>query len=258
MPLTHTIDSSELIDLLPDVVCAVGPDGTFIYISAACEKVFCYRRGEMQGRLMLDFVHPEDRQRTLDMAREVVAGKPLPYFENRYLRKDGSTAHIMWSARWSDRNQLRIAVARDLTERRRSEAVQATLYRISEAVHRAGDLDALYAEIHSSIGTLLPARNFLVALYDPLTQMLSFPYFVDEYDSPPAPLPLTADSLCSEVVRSGKPLRITPADQPALASRLQHAPGKDVVDWLGVPLRTEAGVLGALVVQSYAGGQRYS
>jgi diguanylate cyclase (GGDEF)-like protein len=60
------------------------------------------------------------------------------------------------------------------------------------------------------------------------------------------------------VLRSGKPLRITPADQPELASRLQHFPGKDVVDWLGVPLRTEAGVLGALVVQSYAGGQRYS
>ncbi len=258
MPLTHSIDYSELVDLLLDVVCAVGPDGTFIYVSAACEAVFGYPREEMLGRLMLDFVHPEDRQRTLEVARHVIAGQPLPHFENRYLRKDGSVAHIMWTARWSSRSQLRIAVARDITARKRAETLQTALYRISEAVHEARDLDALFADIHQTIGALLPARNFLVALHDPRSQMLSFPYFVDEYDAPPAPLPLAAGSLCGEVVRTGQPLLLTPENKEALAQRLQTYPGKDVVDWLGVPLRTEAGVLGALAVQSYSGTLRYS
>lgn len=115
MPINQALDLAELVDLLPDLVCAVGPDGTFFYVSAACEAILGYRREEMQGRLMLDFIHPDDRRRTLDAARAVIAGQPVRNFENRYLHKNGSAVHLLWRARWSERKQLRIAVARDIT-----------------------------------------------------------------------------------------------------------------------------------------------
>lgn len=258
MPLAQHIDFQELADLLLDIVCAVGAEGTFLYVSAACEQVLGYTREELQGRLMLDFVHPDDRQRTLDVARQVIAGQPLLNFENRYLRKDGRVAHLQWSARWSERNFMRIAVARDVSESKRSDAVQKALYRISEAVHEASDLPALYAEIHRCIGDLLPARNFLVALLDPADGHLHFPYFVDEFDAAPASLPLSTPSLCGEVIRRGEALLLTPDDRDALPAHLQVYPGHRVVDWLGVPLRTADGVLGALAVQSYAGDLRYT
>ena len=47
---------------------------------------------------------------------------PKPHFENRYVRKDGQVVHIMWSARWSEADQARIAVARDITELKRAES----------------------------------------------------------------------------------------------------------------------------------------
>jgi len=86
----------------------------------------------MIGQPMIDFVHPDDRARTLARVDNIYAGTKEPHFENRYVRKDGSTVHIMWSARWSPEAGVRVAVARDVTERKRAESMQAALYAVSE------------------------------------------------------------------------------------------------------------------------------
>jgi hypothetical protein len=66
---------------------------------------------------MIEFVHPDDRARTLQAVQRIEAGYLQRYFENRYVRKDGSVAHIMWSARLSDDKTHRVAVARDISAR---------------------------------------------------------------------------------------------------------------------------------------------
>ncbi|PTT71675.1 diguanylate cyclase, partial [Pseudomonas sp. HMWF007] len=157
---------ASFIDLLLDAVCAVDKQGRFVFVSAACERIFGYTPEELIGRQMIELVHPADRQRTLAAAHEIMGGDPKHNFENRYVRKDGSVAHILWSARWSEVDQLRIAVARDITERKQAESRQAALYAISEAAHVAEDLLALFKRIHLIIGEWLPALNFSVALYD--------------------------------------------------------------------------------------------
>ena len=53
------------MDLLLDAVCVVDRDGYFLFVSAASEQIFGYRPEEMIGRAMIDFVHPGDRERTL-------------------------------------------------------------------------------------------------------------------------------------------------------------------------------------------------
>ena len=93
---------ASYIDLLLDAVCAVDKQGRFVFVSAACERIFGYNADEMIGQMMIDMVHPADRQRTLDAAREIMGGEPKLNFENRYLRKDGRVVHILWSARWSE------------------------------------------------------------------------------------------------------------------------------------------------------------
>lgn len=70
------------------------------------------------GDLMLDFVHPEDRERTLQAIDRVMNGYLQRYFENRYIRKDGQVVYISWSATWSEDHQLRVGVARDITQRK--------------------------------------------------------------------------------------------------------------------------------------------
>lgn len=111
MPLRYL---SGALDLLPDVICAVDAEGHFVYVSGGCERIFGYPVGELIGRQMLELVHPEDRARTLQAVERIMAGEPQRHFENRYLRRDGGIVRVAWSASWSAREQVRIAVAREV------------------------------------------------------------------------------------------------------------------------------------------------
>src|SRR3546814_12471814 len=115
---------------------------------------------------MFDMMLAAGHKRTRQAVIDVRSGHPQLHFENRYIRKDGKIVHIMWAARWSSADQLRIGVARDITERKRAEAKQAMHYSISEAAHSATDLLTLVPGIHHAVGTLLLAETFSVALYD--------------------------------------------------------------------------------------------
>jgi hypothetical protein len=53
----------------------------------------------------------------LQAVDRIEAGYLQRDFENRYIRKDGSIVRIMWSARRSEKEQIRVAVARDITDR---------------------------------------------------------------------------------------------------------------------------------------------
>lgn len=249
---------TSFIDLLLDAICVVDAQGRFVFVSAACERIFGYTPDEMIGKAMIQMVVPEDRARTLQAAKEVMSGHLKPYFENRYTRKDGKIVHIMWSARWSEADQLRIAVARDITERKQSESMQTALYAISEAAHAAEDLFTLFQQIHQIIGGLLPALNFSVALYDATNDQLSFPYHIDEHDQAPEPHTPATDTLSAEVVRTGRALLLTPETLSVHPEHLRAVVGQDSLCWLGVPLNSPSGTIGALAVKSYVGGVRYT
>ena len=200
---TH-FQPTGFIDLLLDAVCAVDVDGRFVFVSAACERIFGYTPQELVGRSMIDLVAPADRKRTLVAAQRIMAGDPQLHFENRYVRKDGELVTIMWTARWSEKDRLRIAVARDVTARRHAESMQAALYAISEATHAAHGLPDLCERIHRIIDDLLPARNFSVGLQE--ADGLSFPYRSDEDEMQPAQFAAATATLYTHLLRTGQPL----------------------------------------------------
>jgi PAS domain S-box-containing protein len=146
----------------------------------------------------------------------------------------------------------------DVTERRRLALVNNATYRISDAAHSAPTLQELFGAIHRIVGELMPAANLYVALLDAETGMLSFPYHVDEVDPPPKPRP-PGRTLTEYVLRTGKPLLATPDVMKGLVSRGEvELSGSDSLDWLGAPLKTGGQAFGALVVQSYTEGVRYT
>ncbi len=107
---------NEYIDQLLEAICVVDKEGRFLQLSAGCERVFGYKNDELIGRSMLELLHPDDHEKTMVAVRDIMAGDYKVDFENRYIRKDGQVAHIQWSARWSPEHQVRIAVARDVTQ----------------------------------------------------------------------------------------------------------------------------------------------
>ena len=242
---------SEIMDLLVDAVCVVDMEGRFVYASAACERVFGYTAAELRGRNMIDLVYPEDRARTLQVTSEIMAGKLLTHFENRYVHKDGHIVHIMWSARWSQSRRVRLAVARDITQAKRAALKQSAIYQISEAAHTTTGLPALYEQIHRIVAGLLHTESFLVAQYDDRGEALTFPYRSEASARDPGPLSRGADTLITDVLKTGQPVLTFMAPGEQTGSRT--AP-----NWLGVPLITTTGVIGALVVRSQSGMAHYT
>ena len=104
-----------------DVICTLTADGRFISVNSASEQLWGYRPAEMVGRSFADFVHPDDHDRTLACATDLMAAGRLTDFVNRYRRKDGTTVDVLWSATWSAEHQTIFAVAHDVTERARIE-----------------------------------------------------------------------------------------------------------------------------------------
>ncbi|HYD59839.1 MAG TPA: diguanylate cyclase [Noviherbaspirillum sp.] len=238
----------NIADLLLDAVVMVDVSGRIVYVNAASERIFGYAPDEMIGRTMIDLIVPEDRARTLEEAVQVMSGRLRIGFENRYIRKDGHIVHIMWSARWSEVDQLRIGVARDITERKRAEERQAATYAISEAAHHATDLAGLCAEIHRIIGKLVSVASFAVAIADARAGTLEFPYHVDPAGTASGALEETARRLCMDVVRSSRPI-LAAGEPPA---PMVPVPGNDA-SWLAIPLLSRGKVLGAFVLKSHPG-----
>lgn len=260
MPASKFGPLSNYIDLLLDTVCVVDIEGHFVYVSAGCERVFGYTQDEMKGRLITDLLHPDDLEITLQTAQQVMEGIPLPFFENRYIRKDGSVVHIMWSARWSQDDKLRIAVARDITSRVRSEAKQRATYAISEAAHTTRDLTELFSLIHKIVASLLPVDSFSIALRDNNAGTGSTGSCRIAYAQP-------ALSSMNINIKADEPSQLVD-HRLKLAEHIIHSQSNllthvqsdlaGVVNWIGVPLKAQNGVLGALLASRNNIGQNFS
>src|SRR5256886_10361267 len=115
----------------------------------------------------------------------------------------------------------------------------------------------LYPHSHRAGGVLVPATNFYIALYDDQGQTLSFPYFVDEEESPPPPQKL-GRGLTEYVLRNGRPLLASQAvfEDLVRAGEVESV-GPASVDWVGAPLASLGKTIGVIVVQSYTEGVRF-
>lgn len=112
----------KLIHLMLDTVFVVDADNQIVFVSDACEGLLGYRADELVGTLMTDHMHPDDLAATRASILRVMNGQPHVDFRNRYIRKDGDVVDILWSARWSEEDGVRIGVARDVTALRQAEA----------------------------------------------------------------------------------------------------------------------------------------
>jgi diguanylate cyclase (GGDEF)-like protein len=116
-------------------------------------------------------------------------------------------------------------------------------------------LPELCRHIHRIIGELLPAKNFLVALHDKSRNTLSFPYFVDARVRGREPHALASGTPIAQVIGTGRSLLTATEDAGATAA---VTPEPARANWLGVPLISQHGVMGALVVRSEIGDVCYT
>jgi two-component system cell cycle sensor histidine kinase/response regulator CckA len=248
----------ELVSRMP-IGVLVYQDGRLVFANDYILGIARCPLNQLDSSL-IELIHPDDRETvSRNMARRL-AGKEVPsvYEIRAATRAGGWSTMVLHSGRITYKKKpATLYVLTDITEKKRSEKIQDAIYRISEAVHMSDNLPELFRSIHRTISGLMPADNFYIALFDASNGMLSFPYFVDEFDSPPQPKK-PGRGLTEYVLRNGEPLLATPDILDDLERKGEiELIGAPSIDWLGVPLKSRDKTIGVLVVQTYSPGLRY-
>ena len=124
----------QIFNMTGYMICVASINGYFTRINASFEQTLGYSPEELLSRPYLDFVHPDDKERTVAVAEEHLAkGSQIMGFENRYRCKDGSYKWLSWGARPVAEKGITYAIAYDITARKLAEeAARETLERFSD------------------------------------------------------------------------------------------------------------------------------
>ena len=226
--------------------------------------LFGVQRDLILGRTPADFspAFQPDGSRSLEKFNEkmaaALAGKPQR-FEWLHERQNGDSFMVEVSLNRLDfpSGPHVLAALRDITERKRGEQVQASIYRISEAANSSIGLQELFTTIHTILNELMSAENMFIALYDAEKDLIDFPYFVDQFDPTPEPRK-PSGGMTEFVLRTQQPQLVTPERFDLLVEQGQVTNiGTPSVDWLGVPLKVEDHIIGVLGTQTYQPGVRF-
>ncbi len=231
-------------------------NGILIDANQSFLNMLGYKLEELVGKNIIDIaVAKEDRHRTIENIKD---GSFDPY-EITGIKKNGEkfTAEIEARHFIYDNKPVRVSAIRDVTERYKNEKIQSALYKISEAVSVIEDIDDLYGRIHDIVKTLMHADNFYIALSDDDRNTLSFPYFVDKYDSPPAERAL-GKGLTEYILRIDQDMLIdTQLDLKLREQGETDLLGEPSKIWLGVRLKVKDNLIGAIVLQDYDNEDTY-
>ena len=108
-------EARALFEQSLDLLAIASVSGVFTHLSPSWRTALGYQEAELVSRPFLDFVHPDDHERTLGAIDELRAGKEVRAFRNRYRAKDGGYRWLDWSASPNEDGRL-FCVARDVTE----------------------------------------------------------------------------------------------------------------------------------------------
>ena len=111
----------RFFSLAVDLFCISSREGYFLRNSRSFMTTLGFSDSELRAKPMIDFVHADDRVRTLDEIDFILRGGTSRNFENRYLKKSGEYVMLSWTATFDEESQLIYAAAKDVTDKKELE-----------------------------------------------------------------------------------------------------------------------------------------
>ena len=133
-----------------DMLCCLDFNGYFKKLNRAWERTLGFTREELMSRPFIEFVHPDDRARTLNQNADVRGGGQALGFENRYVCKDGTYRWLHWNAAAHSPRRVIYSAARDVTAQKSAQEEREQLVK---------QLQAALAEVQS-LQDILPICSY--------------------------------------------------------------------------------------------------
>lgn len=243
----------------PDGIVVLDPNNAqLVDANEAAAALFGIRRTELVGKSPFDLSPPRQpdgtpsREAAMSHIHRTLAGGSHRFeWVHRDLEGCDFPCEINFALLPREGRTFVIGTLADITARHRAGRIRKAIYEISEAANNAEDLPGLYSRIHAVIRQLMNADNLYIASYDPLSNLISFPYYVDEKDPTPPTRPL-GRGFTEYVLRTGRTLLADRTACAELSARGDCVPvGSPAALWLGAPLALRGRPFGVIAVQEY-------
>jgi diguanylate cyclase (GGDEF)-like protein len=166
--------------------------------------------------------------------------------------------------RTQELNSLNNNLQIEIKERQRAEALQGTLFEISQITATSVLMDDFYRDIHGVLKTLIYAENCYIALLSPDGERLEFPYYVDlrkkgvdrEFGQGLTEYVIKQGEACLVDAELGEKL----TNEGVIVRRQNDRVTDRAIStcWLGAPLVINDKVIGVVATQIYDNEHQYS
>lgn len=110
---------NTFFDTALDLMGVANINGFFEKVNPQFSKLLGYTTENLTKTPFIDFVHPDDKQATLDEINKLSKGVVTINFVNRYRSKDGTYYWLQWNA--TPKGQKLYAMARDISQAKENE-----------------------------------------------------------------------------------------------------------------------------------------
>jgi len=232
------------------------PEGKFVEVNIALVTMLGYdSKEELLNIDITKDLYFDIKNRDLENLDDNEGERPMVPLR----KKDGTAVWVEDSGISTLDNQgnvqFHMGFLRDVSERKMASKIQKSLLKISQEGHKTEELRDFIKFIMNELGELIDTENFYIAFYNEEKQTLNIPFISGEVADTEFPV---GKSMTGYLIKKNKPFYLKSKGYKKLIDSGEIVLiGKFPAVWLGVPLRVENKVIGAIVVQNYDNSNAY-
>ena len=250
----------DLVENANDIIYTHDLAGNFTSINMAGEKITGYRRAEVVKMNIFQLVAPEQMELVRRMTALKAQGQSSTTYDLDIMTKTGHRVPLEVCSRplHADGKLVGVqGIARDITERKHSQARSAVFSRLAQKLSGAGTPQEAARIILSAAQELLGWDACTLDLYSPEQNRNCPILYIDtingqQTEIPPGEIEIRPTSFSHRVIQEGAKLilRDQPSSEAESLVRFGDATRLSA-SLLFVPIRNAARVIGVLSIQSY-------